>query len=235
MVACLVLPGCGTRCADHINDTRLSGLAPLQLVVRVSDREGRGTATPLADGTIVTAAHVVERGLPIELDGIEINQIDYIRRGRPRPIDIGQWHTTWEGDWVHMRLGPMDDHPGWRPAETPLYPEPGEVLLIRGYPSSSDPKEPILCEVRARVVAAPSWVKASDEHLIYAVPADSASNIDHSGMSGGPVLLKDKVSGHETLVGIYVGRMYESFLGFHVGVKLMVIHPWPPADKSASQ
>lgn len=129
----------------------------------------------------------------------------------------------------------MNDHPGWSPVERPMRPEPGEVLLIRGYARSSDPEEHVLCEVRARVVAAPSWVEAGKEHLIYAVPADTASNIDHSGMSGGPVLLKDLSTGHEALLGIYVGRMYKSFLGLRVGVKLMVIHPWPPTDGPTSQ
>lgn len=192
--------------------------------------EAWGTATPLADGSLVTARHVFKY-FPTEINRQRIQSIDVLGRGATLASESGvrgvRGHV-FAGDWVHFRARPYDADSGWVQIENRPRPVPGQTVVVRGYRASYECSQmPVIAEVYLKVRDAPSWVDASEKSLIFAEPAYRGRAEDTGGMSGGPVLLQCGDSG-EVLVGIFLGRITEEFLFFRS--QLYVIQPWPPAD-----
>lgn len=208
------------------------GPTPLLLESRAGpdEIEAWGSATPLADGSLVTARHVFNP-FPTEINGERIRSIDVLGRGVTPHASLGvrvEDGGVFAGDWMHLRVQPHDADQGWVAADRRLTFSPGQPIVVRGYRASSEDRAtPELSEVRLRVREAPSWVDASERSLIFAEPDQRYVGVTN-GMSGGPVLIHCDESG-EMLVGIFLGRVARRVV--FVNSELYVIQPWPPSDE----
>lgn len=229
------LQSCGTSprdgpraCAANQGQVHESAPAP----VLITHARGWGTATPLADGTLVVTSHVF-RHFPTEINGQPPRSLDVIRRPRRLPGRLGEGEcdqSSFEGDWVQLRVEPSSAWAGgWKP-----HPDvvsrgtipPGTVVEITGYARSADtPPRAVLCTVLARIVEPPGWAEAGERMLFFAQAVAADTKTD--GMSGGPVVLVD-AAGNKQLVGIFLGRITRDFFG--VGQTRLVVQPWPPAE-----
>lgn len=238
LAALLALSGCASRTSSlRASQSECAawgqppGPKPVLLEARTDpdQADAWGSATPLADGSLVTARHVFNP-FPTQINGERIRSIDVLGRGvTPAAVSgvrVGDG-GSFAGDWVHLRIQPHDADHGWVPADRRLALSPGQQIIVRGYRASSQEHSmPKLDEVRLKVRKAPSWVDASERSLIFAEPDQRHVGVT-KGMSGGPVLIRCDESG-EALVGIFVGRVTR--IAF-VRTQLYVIQPWPPFDE----